>query len=96
MYSSILSDIPLKANSEVLDTDYLYYTLLTDKLNYSLIESSTGTSNSHQRINKDLLLEQEIFLPTIDKQIKIVKILKNIDKKIALNNQINDNLLNVA
>ena len=88
--------LPIKANLELLDNDYLYYMLLTDKLNNYLIESSTGTSNSHQRINKNLLLEQETFLPSINEQIKIVKILKIIDQKIELNNKINDNLFKFA
>lgn len=88
--------IPLKSNPDLVDNDYLYYLLLTDELNESLIKSSTGTSNSHQRINKDLLLEKEISFPSIEEQIKIAKILKTIDKKIEFNKTINAYLYDIS
>lgn len=88
--------IPLKANPKLIDNDYLYYLLLTDELNESLIKSSTGTSNSHQRISKDLLLEKEIFLPKINEQRRIAEILKIIDKKIEYNMHTNNNLYEIS
>lgn len=87
--------IPLVANQKIILNDYLYYLLILDEFNIELIESSTGTSNSHQRINKEILLDKTVYLPSIENQKKIIYILKNIDKKIELNNQINDNLYGI-
>lgn len=88
--------IPLVANQKIILNDYLYYLLISDGFNKGLIENSTGTSNSHQRINKEILLEKNIYLPSIENQKKITYILKSIDKKIELNNQINKNLLEIG
>ncbi len=88
--------IPLVANQKIILNDYLYYLLISDGFNKGLIENSTGTSNSHQRINKEILLEKNIYLPSIENQKKITYILKSIDKKIELNNQIKDNLFKMC
>ena len=54
---------------------------------------STGTSNSHQRINPKDIKDYDLFLPK-DKetQRKIGYILKLLDKKILINVEINKNL----
>ena len=85
--------IPIKVNEKYVDIDYLYYYLLLNTFNNNLIKDSTGTSNSHQRISKDLFLDKEIIIPSMDKQKKIVFLLKLLDMKIELNNHINNNLL---
>ena len=87
--------IPLVCNNKIVDLSFLYYYIISDFFYSKLLGNVSGTSNSHQRIHKEDLLEKEISLPNIIIQQKIVKILKNIDKKIELNNQINDNLQNL-
>ena len=69
---------------------YLYYYFKIHNLRYL----DSGSAQSQITIND--LKNVKIPIPDIEKQYKIVKILSSIDKKIELNNQINDNLLNVA
>ena len=88
--------IPLVCNNKIVDLSFLYYYIISDFFYSKLLGNVSGTSNSHQRIHKEDLLEKEISLPNIIIQQKIVKILENIDKKIELNNQINDNLLELG
>lgn len=65
---------------------YLYYCLQALNLNNLHIGSS------HPLITQDILNNIEINIPCYSEQLKIGKILSNIDKKIELNNQINNNL----
>lgn len=54
---------------------------------------STGTSNSHQRINPKDLKDYDLFLPkSRNVQSKIGYILKLLDKKISINMEINNDL----
>lgn len=74
---------------------YLYY-WLKSKNGQNTIKSIV-TGSAMPKFNKTDLKNIEIAIPCIEDQDKIVEILSNIDKKIELNNQTNDNLLyNVA
>ena len=44
-------------------------------------------------LNTDILKDIVVFLPDISEQHKISRVLKTLDDKILLNNQINDNLV---
>lgn len=66
---------------------YLYYCLKSLNLNNLHIGSG------HPLMTQDILNNIKIKIPHYNIQLKIGKILENIDKKIELNNQINDNLL---
>lgn len=83
--------INIECNNEKLDIKYLYYFLL---FNRSYIESlSQGSVQKNLYI---FILEKvKIKLPDIATQKKIVKVLNDIDKKIELNNQINENLFEI-
>lgn len=76
-------------NRENIDIDFLYY-LLKTKIN-ELKQKSHGSVFS--TITRDTFDNIEIKLPTIETQKQIAKIFSSIDDKIALNNKINDNLL---
>ena len=65
---------------------FLYYCLKLLNLNNLHIGSS------HPLMTQDILNNIEIDVPCYSIQLKIAKILESIDKKIELNNQINDKL----
>lgn len=75
------------------DVEYLYYslTLLGKKLNYL-----SKTSTAIPIINKSTFSDLEILVPPLSEQKEIANILGSLDKKIALNDEINDNLKNQA
>ena len=69
-----------------VDLEYLYYYLL--KLDVG--EYITGSTQP--KLNQENMNKIKIKLPELKIQRKISKILSNIDKKIKLNNEINNNL----
>ena len=73
-------------NEELVSPYYLYRYLRL--LDVSRLDSGTGvpsmTFDSYYNIN--------VFLPNIEEQRRVASILQKLDKKIALNHQINDNL----
>ncbi len=71
---------------------YLYYWL---KNNIDIIKENANGS-TFMEISGTSMKNLEINLPTLDIQKKIAKILSNIDEKIELNNQINDNLQEIS
>ena len=77
---------------ENLDSKYLYYWFLTKQNELQSFNRGSGQPS----IKKTDVENMEIDLPDIAIQKKIVNILEKLDDKIYLNNQINDNLLNVA
>ena len=83
--------IPIQAKH--IDRNFLYYCLISPNFTNEMKYLSTGTSNSHQRINPKDIKDYDLFLP-IDKEIqrKIGHILKLLDKKISINTEINKNL----
>jgi len=82
----------LRAKEESVRNEYLYYTL-KNSINY--IKSNTHGS-VFDTITRDTFNNIKIDLISIDKQNKLVKILGDLDKKIELNNQINDSLYNIS
>lgn len=74
---------------------YVYYLLQSNNYRNFIKTISTGTSTQPNMQMNDLLnLEVPEF--DRDKQDKIVQLLGNIDKKIELNNEINNNLLELS
>lgn len=85
--------IPLSVSSkDELNLQYMYYFLTSRKVTEVLKKASTGTSNSHQRINADLIADLDIDLPSLREQKLIADKLAALDSKITLNQEINDNL----
>ena len=83
--------IPLIVNEGVCK-DYLYYNLISDALTASMFSARKGTSSSQQRISPDALMEYKIPCPPYEIQHRIGTFLSALDRKIAINNAINDNL----
>ena len=95
---SILSDdevgfgsteyIVFRAIDGVCDADFLYYLICSPLVRNPAIKSMVGSSG-RQRVQTDVVANLKIELPTIQEQRKIGSLLKTLDDKIELNNQIN-------
>ena len=83
--------LPLKAKANI-EQDYLYYYISSPYFTRLMDGIRTGTSNSQQRIDWKQFLREQINVPSLPIQRKVVLLLSNIDKKIKLNNKINNNL----
>lgn len=88
--------LPLVVDEDVIDFQYCYYLLISDKITNYLCGQNTNTSGSHKRIDPDNFLNIEIKLPKMSIQRLIGKTLSALDRKIVLNKQINDNLETMA
>ena len=77
--------------NEKIYSKYLYYTLNNKYMYKEMLNAASGTTIPD--LKHSAFYDLTIPLPTISEQHKIVNILESIDKKIKLNNQINDNLL---
>ena len=87
--------IVFRAIDGVTDEDYLYYLVCSPIVRDIAIKSMVGSSG-RQRVQTDVVKGIEVELPTLDEQRKIGSVLKILDDKIAVNNEINENLLNQA
>lgn len=88
--------LPLVVDEDVVDFQYCYYLLISDKITNYLCGQNTNTSGSHKRIDPDNFLNIEIKLPKMSIQRQVGKTLSALDRKIVLNKQINDNLEKMA
>ena len=88
--------LPLVVDEDVVDFQYCYYLLISDKITNYLCGQNTNTSGSHKRIDPDNFLNIEIKLPKMSIQRQVGKTLSALDRKIVLNKQINDNLETMA
>lgn len=84
--------LPLVINEDIVDFQYCYYLLVSDKITNYLCGQNTNTSGSHKRIDPDNFLDIEVKLPKMSIQKQIGMTLSVLDRKIELNKQINDNL----
>lgn len=87
--------IVFRAIDGVTDEDYLYYLVCSPIVRDIAIKSMVGSSG-RQRVQTNVVKGIEIELPTLDEQRKIGSLLKSLDDKIAVNNKINENLLQQA
>lgn len=83
--------IVMRSKKDISDEDFIFYLAISPEFRNIAIKSMTGTSG-RQRVQLDVVKNTEILVPSYQEQIKIGKVLSSIDKKIELNNQINDNL----
>ena len=77
-------------NFEIIDIDYLYYFLKSDLFQKTIKYNNIGAVQKALTI--DFLKTVKITLPSLDNQRKLISILKSIDKKLRINNQINQEL----
>lgn len=78
-----------------LDPTYFYYWILRKEVQRLLASQAAGTANQ-ANISVNDIYELEIELPSLENQIIISNRIKKLDRKIQLNNQINDNLVKFA
>ena len=78
-----------------VDEDYLYYLVCSPIVRDPAIKSMVGSSG-RQRVQTDVVQNLKIEVPSTNEQIKIGKLLKNLDDRIKINTEINENLLQQA
>lgn len=81
----------LRVNKNKILPEYLYYFFKSSYGYNSLLSRSIGSVQVNLA-KREIIEDINIYVPEIAIQKKVVKILSDIDKKIKLNNEINDNL----
>lgn len=77
---------------EGVDEDFLYYLVCSSIVREPAIKSMVGSSG-RQRVQTDVVQNLDIAVPSYEEQRLIGEILRNLDDKIKINNEINNNLL---
>lgn len=85
----------LRGKEDQADSKFIYYLSVLDEIRNVTIQSMTGTSG-RQRAQKEALLTYNMKIPSLVEQKQIVKVLSSLDDKIELNNQIINNLEQLA
>ncbi|GHU61679.1 type I restriction endonuclease subunit S [Bacteroidia bacterium] len=83
--------IVLREKKEISDKEFIYYLAKSPVFRQKAISCMEGTSG-RKRVNDKILKQQVLPIPDIDGQRKIASILSSLDKKIAFNSKLNDNL----
>ena len=73
------------------DKMFIYWLMRTQKYQKTIVATSSGSTVKHTSPSR--IYDVEVDLPPIDVQKKIAAILSALDEKIAINREINDNLL---
>lgn len=84
----------LQVDESLCLKDYLKYYLLSEDGSKEIIANTVGSTQPKLPIYG--IENFNIKLPSIDNQKRIVKLLNSIDKKIKLNNEINNNLYEIS
>lgn len=82
----------IEVNSDKADADFLYFLLSNDSITESLSAIAEQSTSAYPSIKPSDIENLEISLPPLSEQKQIATILKSIEDKIALNQQINKNL----
>lgn len=82
-------------DSDIADSDYIYFYIARKGIQYYLAINATGSANQ-ANISPDTIKSVHIALPSLSEQRAIAKILSDLDDKIELNNQISKNLEKIA
>lgn len=80
----------IKCNEELLYPGFVYYLLPTALIKSQLSAGAQQTSIRHT--SPDKIKDCTVFIPSLEEQKRIANLLSSIDKKIALNRSINQNL----
>lgn len=78
-------------NENLLGKNYAFYLISSNCVKQQLSAAAQQTKIRHT--SPDKIKECTVWLPSLDAQKRIGRILSDLDTKIALNRQINDNLL---
>ena len=84
--------IVIDVNAEVLNADFLYYLLSQSVIVESLHAIAEQSTSAYPSIKSSDIEDLEIEIPELTTQEKIAQILSSLDKKIAQNIKINENL----
>lgn len=84
----------IETTNKDVNPRFLYYRLRSDDFFDYVVLTSKGTKMP--RGDKTAIMNFELEIPELEIQNKIVKILESIDKKIELNNKINNNLYEIS
>lgn len=87
--------IVLREKIGITDNDFIYYLSISPEFRNLAIKSMNGSSG-RQRVQKYVLEQCEIKLPSLKEQKAIAHILSTLDEKIETNNQINKKLEEMA
>jgi len=87
--------IVLREKHNLSDKKYLYYLALSPKLREIAIKLMTGSSG-RQRVQTNLFLEENIFIPPLSEQRAIASVLSSFDDKIELLREQNKTLEAIA
>ena len=77
---------------EIIDQDYLYYVLQQHKF-LQYVVNHVDSESAQPNISAGTVGKYQIYLPPMDLQKKIGRVLRTYDELIELNRKINDNLL---
>lgn len=88
--------IVIDVNAEVLNADFIYYLLSQSVIVESLHAIAEQSTSAYPSIKSSDIEDLEIEIPELNTQKKIAEILSSLDKKIALNIKVNENLLQQA
>ena len=80
----------ITCDESLLDRDFAYYLISSQMVKQQLSAGAQQTKIRHT--SPDKIKECVVWIPTIEEQFKIGKLLSDIDRKIALNREINRNL----
>ena len=83
----------IDVDETVADADFVYYSLACDNVTDRLMTIANNSTSSYPSITPDDIAKTEIKLPNIATQKKIAGLLGLLDRKIAENDKINDNLV---
>ena len=83
--------IVMRAKEGISDPQFIYYLATSPWFRNVAIKSMVGSSG-RQRVQQSVLDDLVLNVPSIEEQKKISSVLCALDQKIALNNEINDNL----
>ena len=81
-------------NSDLVDSNYLYYLMCSKEYRNEILSSATGTTVKHTAPER--IVKFEFKLPPLEEQEKIANILSSLDDKIELNNEMNKTLEEMA
>ena len=80
----------IDCNESLLDKDFAFYLISSACVKQQLSAAAQQTKIRHT--SPDKIKDCTVWIPSLDVQKRIGRILTNIDNKIAINRQINDNL----
>lgn len=83
--------IVLRAKQDISDPNFIYYLSISPEFRAIAIKSMVGSSG-RQRVQTEVLAQSSFWFPPLSEQIKIGEFLSLFDRKIAINNRINDYL----